>query len=406
MEHNPEILFIMNLLTNLLTTLFFFTAVETIYLFVFTMAGRFGRLQAPPVSSNPVAKRMAVLIPAYKEDAVIVDTAEQALKQDYPGNAYDVIVIADSLRRDTLDKLAKLPITVVEVSFDVSTKSKALNATLKKLNANYDVAVILDADNVMATDFLTHINAAFNGGWKAVQGHRVAKNTNTSVAILDAVSEEINTYILRRGHRALGLSGSLMGSGMAFDYTLFKQYMGQIDTTGGFDKELEMRLIHDHYRIDYIDDALCYDEKVQSGAVFERQRARWIAAQLKYLRRNLPSGIIQLLKGNLDYFDKVFQTMFLPRVILLGFLTIGTAAALLLRAPNLLMLAGGQLIVLLLSFYVATPKDLKSLITWQEIKQVPGLFFRFLRSITRLGEAGKKFINTPHTTTSTAINEG
>ncbi|WP_097128289.1 glycosyltransferase [Spirosoma fluviale] len=396
----------MNLLTNLLTTLFFFTAVETIYLFVFTMAGRFGRLQAPPVSSNPVAKRMAVLIPAYKEDAVIVDTAEQALKQDYPGNAYDVIVIADSLRRDTLDKLAKLPITVVEVSFDVSTKSKALNATLKKLNANYDVAVILDADNVMATDFLTHINAAFNGGWKAVQGHRVAKNTNTSVAILDAVSEEINTYILRRGHRALGLSGSLMGSGMAFDYTLFKQYMGQIDTTGGFDKELEMRLIHDHYRIDYIDDALCYDEKVQSGAVFERQRARWIAAQLKYLRRNLPSGIIQLLKGNLDYFDKVFQTMFLPRVILLGFLTIGTAAALLLRAPNLLMLAGGQLIVLLLSFYVATPKDLKSLITWQEIKQVPGLFFRFLRSITRLGEAGKKFINTPHTTTSTAINEG
>ncbi|GAB3021249.1 glycosyltransferase family 2 protein [Spirosoma pulveris] len=396
----------MNLLTSLLTILFFFTAVETVYLFVFTMAGRFGRLHAPPVNSNPVAKRMAVLVPAYKEDAVIVDTAEQALKQDYPGNAYDVIVIADSLQKDTLDKLARLPITVVEVSFDVSTKSKALNATLKKLSTNYDVAVILDADNVMATDFLTHINAAFNGGWKAVQGHRVAKNTNTSVAILDAVSEEINTYILRRGHRALGLSGSLMGSGMAFDYTLFKQYMGQIDTTGGFDKELEMRLIHDHYRIDYIDDALCYDEKVQSGAVFERQRARWIAAQLKYLRRNLPSGIIQLLKGNLDYFDKVFQTMFLPRVILLGFLTIGTMAALLLRAPNLLMLAGGQLLVLLLSFYVATPSDLKALITWKEIKQVPGLFFRFLRSITKLGEAGKKFINTPHTTTSTVINEG
>ncbi|ADB39843.1 glycosyltransferase [Spirosoma linguale] len=396
----------MTIALSLLTLLFFLTAVETIYLLVFTMAGRFGHLQAPPVNPNPVAKRMAVLIPAYKEDAVITDTAEQALKQDYPRDAYDVIVIADSLQQDTLDKLAALPITVVEVSFDVSTKAKALNATMSKLSAAYDVAVILDADNVMATNFLTHINAAFNGGWKAVQGHRVAKNTNTSVAILDAVSEEINTYILRRGHRALGLSGSLMGSGMAFDYTLFKQYMGQINTTGGFDKELEMRLIHDHHRIDYIDEALCYDEKVQSGAVFERQRARWIAAQLKYLRRNLPSGIVQLLKGNLDYFDKVFQTMFLPRVILLGFLTIGTGAALVLQDSNLLMLAGGQLLILLLTFYIATPNELLALITWKEISQIPGLFFRFLRSITRLGEASKKFINTPHSTTSTAINEG
>ena len=395
----------MTIVISLLLLFFYLTAIETIYLFVFTVAGKLGRLPEPALNTNPVWKRMAVLIPAYKEDAVIIDSAQQALLQDYPRGAYDIIVIADSLQESTLRKLKALPIQVVEVNFEVSTKAKALNATMAQLKTGYDVAVVLDADNVMATDFLTRLNMGFNGGWKAVQGHRVAKNTNTSVAILDAVSEEINTYILRRGHRVLGLSGSLMGSGMAFDFGLFRHYMSQINTTGGFDKELEMRLIRDHFQIDYLEDALCYDEKVQNAAVFERQRARWIAAQLKYLRRNLPSGIVQLFQGNIDYFDKVFLTLFLPRVILLGFLIIGVGVAMLLSSMGLLLLAGGQLILLLFSFYVATPTDLLKRITWKEISQVPGLFFRFLRSLTQIGEASKRFINTPHTTTSTAINE-
>lgn len=395
----------MTTIIQLLTALFCLTAIETIYLFVFALAGRWGQLSAPVISLGGRSRRMAVLVPTYKEDMVIIDSAQQALLQDYPSNAYDVIIIADSLQDATLKKLATLPVQVVEVSFDVSTKAKALNATMERLKADYDVAVVLDADNVMAIDFLSRINAAFDHGWKVVQGHRVAKNTNTSIAILDAVSEEINTHIFRRGHRVLGLSGSLMGSGMAFDYTLFKHYMSQINTTSGFDKELEMRLIRDHYRIDYLDDALCYDEKVQSLAVFEKQRTRWIAAQLKYLRRNLPSGIQQLFRGNFDYFDKVFLTMFLPRVILLGVLSIGVLLSILVGSIELFALVGSQLALLLWSFYLGIPADLMKRVTWKELIQLPALFFRFLRSITRIGEAGKRFINTPHSTTSTAINE-
>lgn len=396
----------MTIVLSILLVFFGLLAVETIYLFVFTLAGRWGSVPAPvlPVGVKPRLRRMAVLVPAYKEDYVIVDSARQALQQDYPRSHYDVIVIADSLQATTLQKLTELPVRVVQVNFEVSTKAKALNATMPQLGTEYEVAVVLDADNVMASDFLTRVNAAFEGGWKVLQGHRVAKNTNTSVAILDAVSEEINTHVFRKGHRVLGLSGSLMGSGMAFDHALFRHYMSQINTTGGFDKELEMRLIHDHYTIEYLENALCYDEKVQNLAVFEKQRARWIAAQLKYLRRNLVPGIGQLFKGNFDYFDKVFLTMFLPRVILLGFLTIGTLLALLLRSPELLLVAGGQLALLSFSFYLAVPKDLMERVTWQEIRQVPAVFFRFLRSLTRIGEASKRFIHTPHNTTGETAN--
>jgi cellulose synthase/poly-beta-1,6-N-acetylglucosamine synthase-like glycosyltransferase len=180
--------------------------------------------------------------------------------------------------------------------------------------------------------------------------------------------------------------------------------MSQINTTGGFDKELEMRLILDRIPINYLEDALCYDEKVQSSAVFERQRTRWIAAQLKYLRRNFMSGLIQLFKGNIDYFDKVFMTMLFPRVILLGFLSISALLSLLMASYSLLLFAIAQLFVLSLSFYIATPSSLLERLTYKEIRQVPGLFLRFLRAATRIGEASKSFINTPHTTTSEVIN--
>jgi hypothetical protein len=39
------------------------------------------------------------------------------------------------------------------VSFDKSTKSKTLNKTMATLDKDYDIAVVLDADNMMAPDF-------------------------------------------------------------------------------------------------------------------------------------------------------------------------------------------------------------------------------------------------------------
>jgi cellulose synthase/poly-beta-1,6-N-acetylglucosamine synthase-like glycosyltransferase len=47
----------------------------------------------------------------------------------------------------------KKPIKLIEVSFDKSTKSKALNKAMATLDQDYDIAVVLDADNVMAPDF-------------------------------------------------------------------------------------------------------------------------------------------------------------------------------------------------------------------------------------------------------------
>ena len=272
-------------------------------------------------------RKVAVLIPGYKEDNVIVEVARRALEQSYPEQLFDVVVIADSFQELTLHKLRKLPIKLVEVSFEKSTKSKALNKAMEVIGDEYHVALVLDADNIMEFDFVEKINEAFNKGYKVVQGHRIAKNLNTPMAILDAISEEVNNHIFRKGHRVLGLSSALIGSGMAFDYHFFKTTMAKVNAVGGFDKELELKLLRNRNTIEYLHNAEVMDEKVQKTEVFANQRKRWLSAQFIYFKRFIGSGLKELFfRGNVDFMDKVYQMISPPRVLLLGLVMIITAA--------------------------------------------------------------------------------
>ena len=386
----------MLILKLLAAIVFGYTAFVTVYLSFFAIAGRLRKIQRMVRFNSDTNRRIAVLIPAYKEDAVILESAQHALLQDYPASMYDVIVIADSLRAETVETLRKLPINVIEVVFDKSTKSKALNVAFRQLPAVYDVAVILDADNLMAPDFLQQVDTAFQRGCRILQGHRVAKNTDNSVAVLDAISEEINNHIFRQGHRAVGLSAALIGSGMAFEYTLLKGIMPAVQAVGGFDKELEMRLLSQGISFAYLPTALVYDEKVSNEAIFERQRTRWIAAQYKYMRLNFWPGLKALFTGNIDYADKVFQTMLPPRILLMGSLVIGIFVSALIGSTFFFFFTTSQLILLLFTFYISTPRALVKKIGPAELLKLPVLFTSFLKSIYNMKTAKNQFLHTPH----------
>src|SRR5687768_7150211 len=85
------------------------------YTFIFSVAAHFYKAN---VKKTDVYLRFCVLIPSYKEDNVILDVARRALKQNYPSDKYDVVVIADSLKPETVSKLRELPIIVREVAFE------------------------------------------------------------------------------------------------------------------------------------------------------------------------------------------------------------------------------------------------------------------------------------------------
>ncbi len=396
---------IYSVLSILEYVIFAYFFIAALYIFVFGLGSIFPLPKRKKTTTK--LRKAAVLIPGYKEDKVIIEVAKEALNQNYPRDKYDVIIIADSFQPETIVELQKLPIILIEVQFEKSTKSKALNKAMEQLASDYEIALILDADNVMATDFIDKINTAFDAGFKIVQGHRVAKNTNTPFAILDAVSEELNNSIFRKGHRALGLSSALIGSGMAFDYQLFKKRMLEIHAIGGFDKELELTLLRDGFKIEYLNDALVYDEKVQKVEVFENQRKRWLSAQFIYFGRFVTPGIIHLFaKGNIDFFDKVYQMISPPRVLLIGLSTIITAIYLLVQwffAPSNLFTVPAmywliQLGLVLLAFVISIPKQFYNIHTLKALLTLPKAFSSMFLSLFKLKGANKKFIHTQHGT--------
>ncbi len=380
-------------------TFLFVTALNVLYWAVFSVAGRLGKADDTDPSRPPLrVRKIGVLIPAYKEDVVIVDSITQNLKQTYPANQFDLIVIADSFQPQTLLKLATMPVLVLEVSFETSTVAKAINAALSRLPLEqYEILVVSDADNHMATDFLSRINGAFDQGWRAVQGHRVAKNSHTSVAVLDAISEEINNHIFRKATRVLGLSSATIGSGMAFEPALMKAAMATQHTMGGYDKELETNVVLSGHTIAYLEDAYIYDEKVAQRAVFENQRTRWIAAQWQFLTFYFWRGIRELLSGQFASGFKVLQAVVLPKILLLGLLVTGLLIGLFTGTPLLWQLPLLLLLVLMASLAISVPAHLWKRVSIRELLLIPVLLMSFVRAALNMRKAFKRFMHTPHT---------
>lgn len=356
--------------------------------------------RSPTSDQNYYPRRIVVLIPAYKEDGVIVSTAKAAIEHNYQGDKFDIVIIADSLQKETLTQLALLErLTIVEVDFEISTKVKALNEALKKLEKTYDMGVVLDADNVMQKDFLHQINSSCAQGYKAIQGQRMAKNKNTSMALLDAVSEAINNHIYRQGTSVLGLSCSFIGSGMAIDFDLMKNTLSEMDSVGGFDRDMEVRLIAKGYKVHYLKKAIVYDEKVDNSKTFANQRKRWIYSQYNYLFKELKPGIKYLLRGNFVYFNSaVLRNIQLPRLINLGLLFIVMVLSFVF--PNLMGFSYfvwlTLLLLLVLSNLIAIPRSFfgKDLIV--AILSLPKVFIIMFLLLFKLRGANKSFIHTPH----------
>lgn len=371
------------------------------YFFIFAIASHFYKERRS--KSNDKKMSVLVLIPSYKEDSVILETSLAAYNHISTKAHIDIWVIADSLQQQTVERIKQAGVNVLEVSFSKSTKAKSINKALQTLSGSWSYIILLDADNVMADGFIDKLIDRLQAGFRIVQGHRTAKNSNTAFALLDGLSEEVNNSIFRKGHRVLGLSASLIGSGFACEYHLFRILMLQNEAVGGFDKKLELDLLKEKIRIGYAENAMVFDEKVQQGEAFVNQRRRWLSAQLVYFWRYAPSAAKQLfLYGNIDYVDKIYQFITPPRIITVGFsfllvvvnLTIMAFSGWTLTALNLAWLTAFVLSVG--AILLGIPAKLYTRGLWYAIITLPKVFLLMTLALVKLRGANKRFIHTQH----------
>lgn len=375
--------------------IFVYSIISISYLLFFLWAAhKKQRKNRYPLSSK--LHRFVVFIPAYKEDAVIEDTISHFLRQKYPSVLYDIVVISDQIKQTTLSLLKKYPIIIDEVQFKNSTKAKSLHSALSKINKQYDIAIILDADNIVDPNFLEKINNAYSAGVVALQTHRIAQFPKTNLAILDAASEEINNTIFRQGHVRVGLSSALIGSGMAFDFTLFRECIETIDKNHvGEDKQLEIILLRKHIFIEYLEDVYTYDKKINKANDFYQQRRRWLSTQFSSLAISSKDFFNAVKIRNWNYCDKIVQWGMPSRVMLLGITFLLTI--IICCYDFWTGIKWISLTIILMGILIASiPSHLRNLKLCKAIIIIPILFLLMFINHFRLLDAGKKFIHTNH----------
>lgn len=372
-----------------------FMTISVAYITFYALVSLFSRkgIKTVDVPESPESTFL-VLFPAYSEDRVIVGSVKKFLFQNYPQDKYHVAVISDHQQESTERLLSGLPVTLLRPVFDKSSKAKALQYAISEVSGQYDYVVVLDADNIVETDFLHRLNILLKEGYKAVQCHRCAKNSDSSVSVLDGVSEEINNTLFRKAHNLIGLSSALIGSGMCFDYSWFSSHVTKL-TTAGEDRELEVFLLREGIYIKYADDILVFDEKVSSADNFQRQRQRWMSAQVNCflsMLRHLPEAFVRL---NVNYVDKTVQQMLVPRSMLLLFLlfmSLVMSAA----APwwsikwwSLFVLTG-------LSLFLAIPARLRTKSVFSKVSTLLRLSIKMARNVRHIDHKNEDFIHTDH----------
>ena len=341
-----------------------------------------------------------ILYPAYKEDLVIINAVENFLLQDYPSTNYTVVVISDHMLPVTNDYLRHMPITLLEPVFEKSSKAKAMQYAIEMVESGkfkmeggkFDQVVVLDADNVVRPDFLTQLNVLCTV-YDAIQCHRCAKNADNDVAVLDGASEEINNTIFRKAHNRLGLSSALIGSGMCFKYELFKNNVFQLSTAGE-DREMEALLLHQEVFIKYAPEIHVFDEKVSNQDNFQRQRMRWMTAQVQSLISNLPKIPEAIIHGKINFIDKTIQQALIPRSILIVLLS-GISIFMTLFMPTWCEKWWILFGLLAIALFIALPHQLRFR-SFAKVLAIPGLVLRMLKNLLHLDRKNTDFIHTQH----------
>lgn len=354
---------------------------QVLYLLLFAAASAFGYRSKHP---EKAPLEMAILIPGYREDRIIRETVRSALAHDYPRERFRVVVLADQFEDSTLEALRALGAEVVEVKFEQSTKAKSLNLGLEYLSNSPlkpEAVFVLDADNLMEAGVLKAVSNALQNGYRVVQTHRTARNAETAFALLDSANEEIGNSLFRSGHRKLGLPSALIGSGMGFEFDLFRGIMNDIRDVSGEDKLIDLKLAEARIDVEYLSEHRVLDEKVSNASNFTKQRTRWVGVQIYFFKRHFFKGFAQLFRGNFAYFDKVLQLSLIPKVLLMGMLfPIGILDVLFGFKPLWWELSA----LLALSMLLALPRRLYSLEMLGAVLRLPMAFVGMLRALARI----------------------
>jgi len=267
-----------------LQVVFFVIGVYQIFLSLFGWYRKKERIEHPPTKS------FAIFVAAHNEAAVVGSLVENLLNMKYPRKLYDIFVICDNCTDGTADVVREYPGVFAMERRNPHQRGKgfAIEWMLKELWKQpkcYDAVVMFDADNLVATDFLTYMNEDLMNGHRVVQGYLDTKNPNDSwISAANGINYWFCNRLWQLPRTNLGLSNFLGGTGMCFESGLLKE-MGWGATSLVEDLEFTICCIQRGIKPKFNFEARVYDEKPITFRASARQRLRWMQGHFDVTRR-------------------------------------------------------------------------------------------------------------------------
>lgn len=265
-----------------------------------------------PCSYKPLTK-FALIIPAHNEELLLPRILESSQQQNYPHELFNTFVVADNCTDNTAG-VAKERGAIVLKRFHQENKGKgyAIKWAIETTNiTKYDAIFIVDADSIISSDALRHLDKMIQEGNQVIQCYNGVGNPDDSwfTRLLD-VSRTISNQIYHPAKQRLGLSSYLMGNGMCFTTDILRKY-GWDAFTVGEDWEYYAKLVENGEIIGFACNARVYHRESSSLKQATSQRIRWSSGRFaiawKYGFRLLARGLTEY---NIVKFDAALPLIF------------------------------------------------------------------------------------------------
>jgi cellulose synthase/poly-beta-1,6-N-acetylglucosamine synthase-like glycosyltransferase len=247
-----------------------------------------GELEAEP--------RVAVLVPAWNEAAVVARTIDTLVHLEYPPDRLRVYVVDDASTDATPDvvrgKAREYPGRVFHLRRERGGEGKAhtLNHGLRSVHAEgwYEAVLIIDADVIFTARSLSHMVRHLGdprvGAVTAYikEGSRPANYMNRSIAY-----EYVNAQAgARRAQNLMGAQACLAGGAQLIRREGLEAIGGAIDTTSlAEDTFTTLNLQLSGWKVVFEPHAIVWAEEPRDVAGLWKQRLRWGRGNVQVTRR-------------------------------------------------------------------------------------------------------------------------
>lgn len=260
-------------------------------------------LRRPVAQNDPAfAPSVAVVIPAYNEEDIVLRTIASVLASDYP--RLQVIVVDDGSTDHTFQRVREAypPGGAVLLIHEPNMgKAKAMDTAYDVIRA--EIVVGIDGDTLLSPDAIRKLVSAFQDPRVgAVAGNVKVGNRHRLLARLQALEYITAQNVDRRA--AEFYDGIMVVPGAIGAWRARAVRAAQLYSTDTLaeDADLTLAVHRAGYRIAYREDAFSYTEAPETIRAFMKQRLRWTLGMMqaawkhrRAIREGRAVGLISIL---------------------------------------------------------------------------------------------------------------